>query len=1398
MPSRLETQTSRFHGWRLAPVGCFLLPLLLATSTLVSALTPAATAGSVQAPPSSLQPFHRVTTRAGILTAEVPCAPRAIEWSPAEGLRVLDAVLGGTPLGDRAFVPRASAWLAVPPGSRPEVTIEVLESEPVAWPAAMPMEERERLLDLLPSLPGVVGSSTWFHDAYGVPLTISPLFAGEERDLFYARSVSIRARIGRASLPERIATGRDPFEPIYRSLFLNYDDGRAWRRAPLPSDRRGGDSFASTDQPWIKLQVTREDVYQVLGSALEDLGIDLANFDPLSARLFASKNRPLIESETWQQAPAWMEECAIAVEDGGDGSFDRSDRILFYGVGPDAWYSARGLPDTELERYLRDPYAPSNIYWLTSGGSFTGEPRRWATATGDPSEPYFTSAIDRIHIEDDGDEGFFDPRPRTVSVSGGAAVPFWERFFWRRFRGEPNNNVSNLTLTLPDPIVSQPVRLRIRLWGQNDPASRLREPPPDHDVEVRLNGEVVKRQQWGPLDGFRHRDIDEAGTWLVDGAQRFVFFQTIWRDTTVARVDRVALAWMEFDYTRQLVARNDTLSFFAGGYSAPTSFQVSGFGASDPLVVDATDPFTPAPLVAVIARPGGEPFLHFQVDASGETPHRVLLRAGSRLSAPAALEVDRRPAGGYLRERTGPAQMLIVTHREFEAQAEELAAERRAHFPGRTSADVAVVDVQDIYDEFSFGRVDPTALRNFFQCARGRWNQGDPDDGPAYVALLGDAHYDFRDILGAGARNWVPTYEGYFDRGLQSSPYSPQFASDDFYALLDGVGDGALDLITGRFPVQTETQATVMVDKAIGYKNSTLEPWRNRVTLVADDRCQGLATDALHFIHTTQTEALSREALPTTLYRDRVYLLEYGDECAYDKKPAAAEALRTSMNEGTLIVNYTGHGSEVQLADERVFEVSSVSGLRNADRLFFFLTASCSVGKYDHSGEGLGEALVRHGNGGAIAVFSASAVASSYSNAELNQAFFRCAFPNADATLSLPLGLAAVCAKTLLGSIDLNRLRYILMGDPTLRLASPGNRIRLSLSAEDGSDLGNTLPRGALVRVLGEVENAAGEVDTEWEGEAPIDVYDSEALRHFEVVSSGVLRTVDYEMVGAPIFRGVADVTAGRLALAFRTPTALRTGPRGQALAFAYSDFGGRDAGGGLDDLLVPEDPPAPSSDRVGPEITLRISGDPENLPLGATFTATFFDSSGVNITGLVPSRSVILRIEADGVLHRVVDLAAAVRFEADYRRATLESTIPGDLEAGHPYELVLEASDNANNRASAETRFSLTGATSAGFALEDVYNFPNPTDGATRFLGQLSAPAEIEVRILTPSGRLIARVGPEAQSAERFADSGLEWDGRDADGDRLGNGVYFYKVSARPLTGGKALVRIGRLVVSR
>ncbi len=1288
-------------------------------------------------------------------------------------------------------VNRPTTWIAVPPGGgiadiqirdarwepRPDLTLPPDPRLPDAWQGPVVS----------------AGQPTYVRQQFGVPLGVTPwrLTTGGQIEAL----VSVRATVvieggidaeADARSRARAESGRDGYESLYEAAFLNYESGKGWRRVPAeaqPALAGDGDYFSSTSAPWVRMTTQVEGLYAVAGTDLERIGIDLSDIsDPSSIRVFTGTQLVIPDDAFLADAPGWMEEIAVMTEGLEDGVFDPSDRLIFLGHGPDDWFSNKGVDRPGLEDFYRDPSANESTYWMTWGGTFQGEPVRMAVVDGSGAQaPFVRSVRDRVHHE--GNE-FFDARQRENPAPDSAD---WEMFWWRELvTTEVRDEFQNVTVSIPDPVATEPVEVFARFWGANDPDSDEVPAPPDHDLELVLNGETLGRYQW---DERRRQDVESMGTQLVPGDQQV--FQLIGRahpDATISRLDIVYLAFIEMTYTRELRARDGRLATFLGGVVGPQSFEVAEFSdPGDVRVVDATDPRRPS----LIEGSAVGSTLQFRFDVSRDEPARLVASQNDAMRSP-ELTLESEPVGGYLRERTDAVQMIILTHGDFIDEAEDLAEYRRSNFPDRATASVAVVDVQQVYDEFAFGRKDPNAIRNFFELARDQWTGGNPEDGPAYALLMGDAHRDHRGLVVEDSPDFVPTYIRYFDNIFVRTIYDPRFSSDDYLVLLDGPGEVGMDMFLGRLVARTPAEARTMVEKTIRYEQqSDFGPWRNRITLVADDVCQGTISDDLGFLHMRQTEQLE-EYFPASMDLKKNYLYEYGPECIFTNKPASAADLLGSMNAGTLVVNYTGHGGETQVSDERIFDVSSVASLDNPDRMFLFLTASCSIGKYDSSGEGLAEALIRYENGGSPVVFSASAVAFAQGNADMNKLFFDRCFPDGLSSNSRPMGEAAAVGKLLLNNTGLNQRRYAMHGDPAIALVAPGHEMDVELKTLDGDPLGGVLPRGTPVQVSGRIFGADGEVAEDFDGEAWVELFDSEIVR--EPTANDTRN--DYQLPGATIYRGRATVQGGRFDASLFTPAALRTGDRGAARLYVYADDGTRDAAGSLPSLTVPETTPPPSDDVDGPELQLGFVSGGTTVSPEAVFTASLQDASGINVTGLVPSRSVVFRLEQDGQTIFAEDISNSVVFGNDFREATLEHPLPSNLPEGR-YELVLEASDNVNNRSGVRLNFALSGSGEFGLGLSQVFNLPNPMERSTRFYASIGEASEVEIQIFTLRGRKIRTLEGGFLTPNQLADEGIPWDGRDEDGDGLANGVYFYKLEATS-AGGASQSTIGRLVVSR
>jgi len=322
-----------------------------------------------------------------------------------------------------------------------------------------------------------------------------------------------------------------------------------------------------------------------------------------------------------------------------------------------------------------------------------------------------------------------------------------------------------------------------------------------------------------------------------------------------------------------------------------------------------------------------------------------------------------------------------------------------------------VVTIEQVYDEFSYGLADPTAIRDFLRHAHQHWAR----PAPRYVLLVGDASYDYRDNLQAPNKNLVPTY-------LVQTHFVGETASDNWFVDFDD--DGLPDMAIGRLPVKSAAEARIVVDKIVNYeRDPTPGEWRRRVLFVADD-------DQPAFEATS--DDLIDNYLPPDYQATRVYL------SAFANPEESRARIIAAFNQGAAIVNYVGHAALNVWAREKVFSSADIAELRNGSKLPFVVTMTCLDGYFHHPQVNcLAEELLLAEGKGALAVFAPTSEALPGDQDVLARALFEALFAGDDPTL----GEAIMRAKRSLpdggrGYEDLIET-YTLLGDPALRLVQP-------------------------------------------------------------------------------------------------------------------------------------------------------------------------------------------------------------------------------------------------------------------------------------------------------------------------------------------------------------------------
>jgi len=515
---------------------------------------------------------------------------------------------------------------------------------------------------------------------------------------------------------------------------------------------------------------------------------------------------------------------------------------------------------------------------------------------------------------------------------------------------------------------------------------------PDHHVSIRLNDCSLGEAWW---DG-RQRYLLEAAvpaSCLREG-ENLVELEAL--DDTGARVDIVLADWLEIDYPRSFFAREETLAF----EGEAGSFVVEGFSNEPVWLFEVSDPSETAEIAATVEKGEWGYTLSFCDDRASGRSYLAVSQAGLRRPVRIA------PVGPVrnLRDPDSQADYIVVAHEDFVEALEPLVEWRRSQ--GLT---VLVVTATQVYDEFSHGLVDPAAIHELLREAHNNWAK----PAPQYVLLVGEASYDYRDNLLGANRSLLPTY-------LVETDFSGSTMSDNWFVCLDDE-DVLPDMAVGRLPVQTEEEARLVVEKIIRYEQEAPPgSWRERILLVADGEDPTFAR---------QSDLLAEQSVPSGYQISRVY---------GDAEEDAQSVLAQALAEGSLIVNYVGHGSIDTWAEDRLFASEQIGSLGNDGRQPMMILMSCLLGFFGHpERDAMAEELLLAPDGGAVAVFAPSSLTLSSDQGPLNRALLKALLEGGQPTVGLAI-LEAKRSQSWETQAQRDVIEtFTLFGDPALRLADP-------------------------------------------------------------------------------------------------------------------------------------------------------------------------------------------------------------------------------------------------------------------------------------------------------------------------------------------------------------------------
>ncbi len=1182
-----------------------------------------------------------------------------------------------------------------------EVQLEVVEVISSGTFAAPVLDGQE--WDLPLDGPVIMGETGFLRDQRVVQISFAPKLAEGDAEVELFSRVVVDVRFTEGSSRNRQVSHRSGRweDQLYKQSIINHEQAAAWRRhAPAAKTTLQGATLPDR----VRMTVRRQGIHRVTGQDLADAGVPLIEVVPGTIRMLYAGGLTLGRSST-PSAGVFLKEIPILVEGGDDGRFDIDDAVLFYGEPVERWdHSSR-----DGYFWRQNAYTKDNVYFLEWEGRLR-EGLRVESSSGALTEvePRQSNRYrERLHEEDE--------KEIFTQLLGIKSGYDW---FWETFRG----NARNYHHLLSEVSSDEQVDVKLRFWGLNEGL---------HSFEMRWNDSVIALRNF---TGKQAATLSVSSpTGAVEGLNQLGVFH---RDNTATRFD-----WYEIEYGRALHARGGELVFDwlgaadtnrsalqLGGNTA--EFHLTGFDEGRPRIFDVKSVGELNEIVdfEYDSTSGSVTFQGFY-SGVGKPPY-YLVTNEARWQRP--LSFERKTRAG-LKTLDNGAEYVIITHSDFLGAAERLASWRAVDDRFGPPLSTKVVDVEDIYDEFSGGLLDPMAIRSFVTYAVGNW-----DPAPVFIVLMGDGTYDYKNNLGISHTNWIPPFQD------GSSMY------DEWYVRTDGI-DKLPDLAIGRLPVRSASNAETLVDKLIAYdRDPEIGLWQARVLLVADDKTNP-ATNNDESFFVSDAEHIAKFLVPQEFDLRKLYVGSYPLEGR--TKPAARDDFVKQFNEGALILTYIGHGNPATLAHEQMFVLTrDIDGINNGRRLPLVYTAASQVGVFDDPlRESMPEVFLSDPDGGVIGFISATRVGFHASNMVLAREFHRVMYAGEDTAVPVGLGLTAAKQRVNVFPVDrVNIQRYSLLGDPAQILHRP--RLNVQLEAPD------SLKAFQEVLVEGQVRDSSGNPIVDFDGQAIVQAFDS-AVR-------SLVEGNRWEQPGAPIFRSFTDVKDGAFQAVFRVPKDISyRESEGRISAYVMGD-GVTTAHGTVLGIAFGGTQDGVEPDIDGPAITLAFEGqsefrDGDFVPNRPLLMAPIEDAGGINITGET-GHEIELRI--DDELFKVTDSYTSLN--GDYRTGVIEYEMP-ELEPGS-HDISLKVWDNFNNSSRAQTTVQV--AETEGSPLSSVIFHPNPMHDQGHFTYILTTPARtVRIKVFTLSGRLVDDIEGDGHPGYNQ----VAWEPPTA----LANGAYLYRM---------------------
>lgn len=1070
---------------------------------------------------------------------------------------------------------------------------------------------------------------------------------------------------------------------------------------------------------WYKMSVSSTGMYKITYSQLAEMGFPVSSVNPKNIKIFHNGGGvlPIINSDSRHDD---LVEIPIFVSGEADGSFDEGDYIIFYARGPVVWKHIGSIYKHEF-----NPYSDYSYVFMTADH---GEGKRIAYAEPINHNPdvvldefldYQIIDNDDINLNNMGATWYSDPFDAVSSRS--------------------------YSFNFPNAVTSKNANLIV------DVASRHLS---NSAFTIKADGNTVSQLNFSKYS----MQYTYAQTKSTGNVRFRPSADNININLSYSKSESSSTGWLNYiavNVWRELVFTNDVLLFRTiESHDVTKYYEFEVRNATNSMQVwDVSNPVEPEKINLQLSSNKAS----FVVKGAPDKEFVAFDNSGFKNVDFVSKVQNQNLHSKY------DFDYLIITHPDFMQHAERL---KQIHSK-IDDLQIEIVTPDVIYNEFSCGALDVTAIRDYIRMIYDKSGHR-----LRYVLLFGDASYDFRNKSGQVC--FVPTYESEASCSVISC-----LATDDYYVCLDDQeGDmenssSIIDMALGRIPVGNQEDATAMIDKIETYLSKdedNMGAWRKNITFVADDDEKYYVENAEDLVQKVKSYVDGGFSVDF----DKIYLDAYPQisTSSGQRAPECNAAINNRVEKGSLILNYIGHGGEVGWSTERILTNEDVFSWNNSPKLHMMITASCEVSRYDdHTRTSSGEYVFLNHHGGAISMITAGRVTMADDNNLLMSDFY-------DHLFDIEGGEFVTMGDLYLHSKQhsmINFKRYVFFGDPALRLNYPKHFMELTSINNHDISIVDTLKALQNVTVEGVVKDFNGNMLTDFNGMAYINVYDKQN----KITTNGdECSAMDFELYNSLIYSGKVPVNNGTFSANFTLPKDINYSyGNGLISLYAYSNMS--EAQGSFSNFIVGGMNHDAEPDENAPEVKIFI--DDEKFIDGSVTSenplliAYIKDENGINTSGAGIGHDITAKLS--GATNKTYNLN---QFYESPQNADDFGTLSYklyDLNEGE-HELTFKAWDIYNNSSTATIRFNVV--KSNKIQVENLRNYPNPMDNTTNFVfehNQIDNEINVVVRVYNIMGQLVKTIKQNSFGTSMRI-SPIKWDGTSDNGVSLPAGVYLYNVT--------------------